>query len=1078
MSVLFADLAGFTASAAAADPEDVAARLEAFHSAVREDIERFGGRIEKLIGDGVFAIFGAPAAHEDDAERAVRAALRLQKTLDDLNEIHALALSARVAVTTGEAMVRLAGTAQDQEGVVGDVVNTASRLQAVAPEGGVLVDQRTHAATHRITDYEIQEPIRIKGKPEPVQTWLATGMRSRFGVDVEVDDTIAFVGREDSLRLLVDSFERAVAGGTAQLVTISGEPGVGKTRLVSEFRRMMDDRPDLMWWRQGHCLPYGDGISFWALGEIVKAHAGVLDGEPTDVVRAKILAAADELIDDPEEARWVGARLLELIGVAAGESSRSERFTAWTQFLETLAGRNPLIMVVDDLHWADPALVQFLDELVEIVDGVALLVVATARPELYDAHPGWGGGKRNSTTIALGPLSEEHTAELVTMLDEAADPEAIASAVQRSGGNPLYATELVRMTADRQASGVGEGAIPESIHAVIAARIDLLSADDKEVLQVASVVGKVFWSGALAFAAGKPAETMEASLRRLSRRELIRRARRSSMRDQDEYSFWHDLIADVAYGQIARQTRRQIHESVGRWLEATSGDRIGEVAEILAHHFSKALELSIALGEDDERLVRAARRHLIEAARRSENVNADKAMALLDRALDLSDGPADEAEVLMRIATIQTSAVGGEAAVNIGMRAADAAARAYSTELQAEALSILSRAHWVAGDGVQCEAVTRELLELAGSMPDGPGLTTALSQAVGTRYLQGNFTGLQEMIDRALAVGERHGPRAEYLNVLKWAGTYQAESGDSQGIAQLRLAYQGAAELGDTRLQITAANNLASFLVNAEDVEEAIEICNSAISLGRSRGLLNIGDFTRLTLIEAFWYLGRWSDMVPEYEHLIDTYGSGSYSGQGGMGWRASHAVYTKHPRAREWSDEYLAIARRVQDHQAFVPALFNGIVSLAQLDLVEEALLLVREFEKVTDDRPVFRTQGLPMIGRILIEAGEIEWLGRLVEGLDPVGDGTDSFPRAVLARAEGDPDRALAYLDAALQVEPAVGSPWQQADVRIERAAVSIDLGRRTAAISDLDEAERLLRVVGDSVFDELAAKQRARL
>ena len=390
VSVLFADLAGFTASSADADPEDVASRLGAFHAAVRTDVERYGGRIEKLIGDGVFAIFGAPISHEDDAERAVRASLRLQETLADLNESRSLDLVARVAVTTGEAMVRLGGTTADQEGIVGDVVNMASRLQQMAPEGGLLVDQRTHAATHRVAEYQPLEPVTVKGKSAPLLTWVAERMRSRFGVGVDVEETAAFVGRDDSLRLLIDSYERVAASNTAQLVTISGEPGVGKTRLVSEFRRVMDERSDFVWWRQGHCLPYGDGISFWALGEIVKAHAGVLDGEPTEMVRAKILSSAVDLIEDQQEASWVGQRLLELIGVATGESSRAERFSAWSQFLETLATVRPLLMVIDDLHWADSDLVEFLDELVERVEGVPLLLVTTARPELYDAHPGWG----------------------------------------------------------------------------------------------------------------------------------------------------------------------------------------------------------------------------------------------------------------------------------------------------------------------------------------------------------------------------------------------------------------------------------------------------------------------------------------------------------------------------------------------------------------------------------------------------------------------------------------------------------------------------------------------------------------
>lgn len=1079
VSVLFADLVGFTSSAANADPEDVASRLETFHNAVRTDIERYGGRIEKLIGDGVFAVFGAPISHEDDAERAVRSALRLQETITSLNETDETELAVRVAVTTGEAMVRLGGTTQDLEGIVGDVVNTASRLQQIAPEGGVIVDETTYSATHRVAEYQEPTPVTIKGKSDPILVRVAIRMKSRFGVGVDVDETTAFVGREDSLRLLVDSFERAIGSHTAQLVTVSGEPGVGKTRLVAEFRRIIDDRSDLVWWRQGHCLPYGDGISFWALGEIVKAHAGVLDGEPGHTVRTKIISTAEDLIEDRTQASWVGERLLELIGATTSESSKRERFTAWTQFLESLAARNPLVMVIDDLHWADPSLVEFLDELVETDEGVPLLVVVTARPELYDPHPGWGGGKRNSTSIALGPLSPEETAELVGMLTDSVDSEAATAALQRSGGNPLYATELVRMAADRQASGSSDGAIPGTIQSVIASRIDLLAPEDKHLLQTASVVGKVFWSGAVAFATGTSADDVDESLKRLARRELIKRARRSSMRDHDEYTFWHDLVADVAYGQIPRRSRRDAHKTVGQWLEATAGERIGELAEILAYHFSEALDLSRALGVDDERLELAARRHLLEAGRRAENVNAEKAISLLSRALDLSSAPADQAEILIRLANAQSVSMGGEKAVGFAQQASAAAIESGSVELMAEATTVLSRTHWLAGNGEGAHETTRHALSLVESMPDGPTLTKTLTGAIGTLYLRGDFAGLQELIDRALEVGREYGPRPDYLQALKWAGTFAAEQGDPRGITWLREAYDGAVALGDTNLQITTTNNLASFLTEPEQIDEAIEICESAIALGRARGALSAGDFTRLTLCEALWHLGRWSEIVPHFEYLIDTYGSGNYTGLGGLGWRVTHSVFTKHPRAYEWSEEHLDRARRIQDHQSLAPVIAARVEMLRRHDEIEEALILVREFDKLTEDRPVFRANYFGLMAPMLAGLGEIDWLESLIGGLDQTDDAQNvSFFAGIAARARNEAERAVGLLDVALGVAEASGSPWAVGQVLVERAAAKIDLGDSDAARSDLEEASDRFAMLGPSVFDDFVASQRARL
>ncbi len=297
--MLFCDLAGFTAHTETSDPEDVRARLTAYHRRVRREVERFGGHVEKLMGDGVFAVFGMPTAHEDDPERALRAALRLLESVDTLNAGRPdLALAVRVAVTTGEAIVQLADR-PDREGIVGDVVNTASRLEGVAAPGTVVCDERTFLAARGTIDFVALDPVTVKGKAEPVPIWRAVGARSRFGVAVDEEPSTPFVGRDAQLSLLVDAFERTVARRTCQTVTIVGEPGVGKSRLVREFRRVVDHRPELVWWRQGRCLPYGEGVTFWAIGELVKAQAGILDSEPPDVAAAKLEEAVRVLIDDP-----------------------------------------------------------------------------------------------------------------------------------------------------------------------------------------------------------------------------------------------------------------------------------------------------------------------------------------------------------------------------------------------------------------------------------------------------------------------------------------------------------------------------------------------------------------------------------------------------------------------------------------------------------------------------------------------------------------------------------------------------------------------------------------------------------
>jgi class 3 adenylate cyclase len=419
VTVLFCDLVGFTARSDKADPEDVQARLRPYHTQLRREIERFGGTLDKFIGDGVMAVFGAPVAHEDDPERAVRCALGTLVAITELNRTQpALELQVRIGISTGEAVVSLGGS-RETEGVVGDVVNTASRLEGVAPVGGIVVGEPTWRATSNLFDYEPLPPVRVKGKTEPLAIWRAVAARSRFGIGVEQRILTPFVGREDELDLLKRLQARSLREHAVQLVTIIGEPGVGKSRLVQELFRFVDAQEELVGWRQGHCLPYGEGIAFWALGEIIKAEAGILESDQPEQAAAKLASALKVVEDDPGEREWISARLAPLIGLtaeAAGAVERSEAFAAWRRFLEAIATRKPLVIVVEDLHWADEALLAFLDHLVDWSSDVPLLMVCTARPELYERAPGWGGGKRNATTLGLSPLSDAEISQLLAGL--------------------------------------------------------------------------------------------------------------------------------------------------------------------------------------------------------------------------------------------------------------------------------------------------------------------------------------------------------------------------------------------------------------------------------------------------------------------------------------------------------------------------------------------------------------------------------------------------------------------------------------------------------------------------------------
>ena len=638
VTVLFCDLVGFTAASEAADPEDVRARIRPYHARLRKEIELYGGTVEKFIGDAVMAVFGAPVAHEDDAERAVRAGLRVLEAIEELNaEDVTLALQVRIGINTGEAVVALGARPEEGEGIVtGDVVNTASRLQAVAPVNGIAVSEATYRATERVFEFEELEPVQVKGKAQRLAIFRPLAPRARFGSDVTRTHTTPLVGRELEKSLLIGTFERSAQQRSCQLVTIVGEPGVGKSRLCGELFAYIEDRPGLVRWRQGRCLPYGEGIAFWALGEIVKAECGILETDSPDEAEAKIEEALPAA--DPDFA-WLKARLAPLVGVGGEPASQEESFAAWRRVLESWAEGRETVLVFEDLHWADEALLSFLEHLADWAEGVPLLLLCTARPELYERHPGFGANARNAQRINLAPLTEEETARLIAALLERAvlPAETQQELLERAGGNPLYAEEFVRLLSDR--GELGEAVeVPDSVQALIAARLDTLSPERKSLLQDAAVLGKVFWGGALAQMGGREPREVEIALHELARNELVRAARSSSMEGEHEYGFWHVLVRDVCYGQIPRAARAARHRAAAAWVEEKAGERVADLADVLAHHCVQALELARASGQTQETRELEARaiRYLALAGERALSLDVDRAEQHLAQALDLA----------------------------------------------------------------------------------------------------------------------------------------------------------------------------------------------------------------------------------------------------------------------------------------------------------------------------------------------------------------------------------------------------------------------------------------------------------
>src|SRR3954451_7793251 len=535
VTVLFADLVGFTSRAERLDPEDVRALLAPYWQHLRAELERHGGTVEKVIGDAVMALFGAPVAHEDDPERAVRAALAIRHWVDESGE----ELQVRIAVTTGEALVLLGARPGEGEGMAaGDVVNTAARLQSAAPVNGILVGESTYRATRDVIDYEEREPVVAKGKSEPIPVWEPVQAKSRFGMDLEQRSLTPIIGRVRELEALFGAFDRAGEALEPQLVTIVGAPGIGKSRLVAELFQRVGDMPELVWWRQGRALPYGDGVSFWALSEMVKAQAGIQENDAPEVAHDRLRDSVTAVVEGADDQAWVMQHLVPLIGGPPPEGDNpNEKLAAWRRYFEGLAEQHPLVLVFEDLHWADEGLLDFIDHVVDWSSGVPIFVVGTTRPELLDRRPGWGGGKLNSTTLALQPLADADAAQIIhQVLERALLPaETQQVLLDRAGGNPLYAEQFARLYVER--GSAEDLPLPETIQGIIAARLDGLSGNEKRLLLDAAVLGKVFCSGAAASLARVDAQAAEAALHSLERKGILRRERRPAVTGEDEYAF-------------------------------------------------------------------------------------------------------------------------------------------------------------------------------------------------------------------------------------------------------------------------------------------------------------------------------------------------------------------------------------------------------------------------------------------------------------------------------------------------------------------------------------------------------------
>ena len=871
VSVLFADLVGFTALAASRDAEAVRELLTRYFETSRQTIERYGGTVEKFIGDAVMAVWGAPVAQEDDAERAVRAGMELVLNVRDIGREAGLELNLRAGILTGEAAVTIGATNQGM--VAGDLVNTASRLQSVAPAGAVLVGEATRRAASAAILFEEAGPQALKGKEAPVAAWRAVRVvAERGGANRAAGLEAPFVGRETELRLLKDRFHATSRDGRARLVSITGQAGIGKSRLAREFSIYMDGLVETVYWHDGRSPAYGEGVTFWALGEMVRQRARLVESDDEAATRARISATLAEYVPDEAERRWIEPALLALLGV--GESpagGRDALFTAWRTFFERIAAAGPTVLVFEDLQWADAGLIDFIEHLLEWSAGYPLYLVTLARPELLERRPDWGAGRRDFLALSLDPLPDEAMLELLTGLVPGI-PEAAANAVvARADGIPLYAVETVRMLIaegrleERDGIYVPTGpldalAVPETLQALIAARLDALDPADRSLLQDAGVLGQSFSAAALAAVSGRDEAEVETRLRALGRREVVNLVTDPRSPERGQWSFSQALIREVAYGSLGRRDRRARHLAAARYFEAIEGP---EVAGALAHHYLDAYRAAPE-GAEGEAVAGQARIALRAAAERAAALgSSEQALAYLESALEVTTDPADEAELHQRAAAAADARADATRAglhfvraIELWRVVGDRSAELRCTVAHARSLGNLYRLD----DAVALLEPALEAFADLGGTPDGVALVGELARVEMLRERSNESTALA---DRALEDAEALALRPVIADLLitkgvNYSNVGRAIEGRALLEAGIRIADQDDLVLIGLRGRINLSGSPS--IEPRSGLAVAREAMETARRIGNRRAEASIlGNYAFAAL-----GLGQWDELLAE----------------------------------------------------------------------------------------------------------------------------------------------------------------------------------------------------------------------
>lgn len=1021
VTVVFTDLVGFTERSEALDPEDVRALLTTYYTRARSIFEEHGGTVDKFIGDAVLAVFGAPVAHEDDPERAVRAARAVCEWASERDDV-----ALRAGVNTGTALVALEPSETGIGIVAGDMVNTASRIQSAAPVGSVLVGEETYRATLDVFSYAEREAVEAKGKAEPIRVWEPTAARVEVGGARRAGDA-PLVGRARELAELRAALDGSGRGEGARFVALVGVPGIGKTRLVAELERAAHHaHPDASW-LEGRSLPYGAGTSFHGLAEMVRTHAGIMETDDAAETQAKLDRAVGDLAESASDAHWLASQLRPLAGLSgdspAREDQRADAFAAWRRFFELLASRSPLVLVFDDLHWADDAILDFLDGLTRGSGSAPLLVVGTARPELLERRPEWGRSAGNRTFVRLEPLSQEETGELLHALARDAEiPDDVRAALlERAGGNPLYAEEFVRMLSE----GGGPGtSLPQSVQGIVAARLDALSREEKDLLQDASVVGQVFWRGAV-LEVSEAGDRLDALLEGLERKEFVRTSVESTVAGEAQISFRHPLIREVAYEQMPRARRAAKHRLAAGWAEALPADRTEGRADLLADHYLRALEYTEALGQEAGDLRARAARALRESGDQARALHSlDVATARYQRALELTESEDERAAVGLALAETQLRTGALDAAYGQLDEVVAIARTTRDGELLARAA--LARG----GVGVSIfdpdelvVALLEEALEALGSK--NPALRSRLLARLAIEvYYEDPSTRREELSEEAVALAREASEPEALLDALNarrvtlWSPDHLDER-----LAVSRELVERAELSGDRERSLLARTWLVLDLVEGSDLDAARKEIDAYCRLVEPLG------------IDAYsWWVPAWRAMLAGVEGRYDDLRTLAGEARE-IGSRAGDSNSEIYHQLACW----IADAEQGRDHERWLPGIEAGVARGGPSDAFRCGLAMQ-----------------LALAGRLDEASAALEQLGD--EGFGAVVKDMNFYAGAgefaVAVGILGDADRAADAYDV---VRPYAGRIFTIARAAVCWGPADSFLGRLAATAEMWDEAER---------------------